>query len=371
MSSARQVAVEALGRIDEGAYANLVLPALLARSGLAGRDRDFVTELVYGVTRQRRALDSLIDRHLHRDVEPVVRNVLRTGAYQAVFLRTPPHAAVGETVTITPKRAKGMVNAVMRRVAATPPSWPDRPTELSYPDWVVDRLAADLGAGVADAALVAMNEAPSATVRPDGYVQDLASQWVAAAVDAEDGDRVADLCAAPGGKATALAATGARVAAVDVNEVRAGLVAANARRLGYSALVGAVVGDGRRPPLQPGAFDRVLVDAPCSGLGVLRRRPDARWRIQPTDVDDLAALQRDLLTAAIPLARAGGVLIYSVCTLTAAETTGIDDWLAATYPHLTPLAPPVAPWTEHRRGALLLPQAAGTDGMFLLRLRVP
>ena len=147
-----------------------------------------------------------------------------------------------------------------------------------------------------------------------------------------------------------------------------GVVAGNARALGL-ANVATVVADGRRPPVRPGAADRVLVDAPCSGLGVLRRRPDARWRITPEDIADLVALQRALMDAAATTVRPGGVLVYSACTLTAAETVGLDGWLATAHPDLHPLEPPDAPWEPVGRGARLLPQAADTDGMYILRTR--
>lgn len=357
-------------RIDEGAYSNLVLPGLLERSRLSERDRGFATELAYGVTRMRRAVDWVLAPHVRGGLEPIVRNVLRLGAYQLAFLRTPAHAAVGETVPLAPPRARGLVNAVLRAVARTEPlPWPDDATRLSYPDWVVARLLADLGEQDGAAALEAMNRNPEVTRRADGYVQDLASQWVAAAVDVERGQWVADVCAAPGGKATAVAGAGAGlVVAADLQAPRAGLVAANARSLGLGN-VAVVVADGTRPPLRPAAFDRVLVDAPCSGLGVLRRRPDARWRIQPADVDELAALQRQLLTAAVELVRPGGALVYSVCTLTLAETLAIDDWLQDAVPGWERLPLPDGPWSALGRGARLLPQTAGTDGMYLLRLR--
>lgn len=141
-------------------------------------------------------------------------------------------------------------------------------------------------------------------------------------------------------------------------------MAENAHRVG-APVAGVVAADGLAAPFRPRSFDRVLVDAPCSGLGVLRRRPDARWRVQPSDVEDLARLQNRLLSAAAELVRPGGVLIYSVCTLTAAETMGVD------LPHLEALPPPSDPWEPWGRGAGLLPQARGTDGMFLLRLRLP
>lgn len=365
--SARAVALDALDRIDPGgAYANLLLPELLGRSGLAPRDRHFVTELVYGTTRLRRACDFLVDRFLTRDLDPRVRNALRLGAYQLHVLQMVPHAAVGETVEVAPKAARGLVNAVLRRVASTPVTWPDEATRLSYPDWVVDALVADLGADDALAALEVMNTAPGVTERDDGYVQDLASQWVAEAVEARPGERVADLCAAPGGKATLLAATGAQVVAADIRRARVGLISSNARAEHPLVVLAA---DAARPPFLPGSFDRVLVDAPCSGLGTLRRRPDARWRLDAAAPQRLAGVQRALVTAAADQVRPGGRLVYSVCTLTDAETLAVDEHLAATRPDLVAEAPLEAPWQPHGRGVRLLPQAAGTDGMYVLRLR--
>jgi 16S rRNA (cytosine967-C5)-methyltransferase len=372
--TARNLARDVLVRVDEGAYANRLLPAALERSPLDARDRRYATELVYGTVRMRRACDWLLEPRTNgwASLDPATRATLRLGAYQLAFLATPPHAAVAATVDAAPRRAKGLVNAVLRRVARDlaggAPAWPDDATRLSYPDWIVERLTADLGAPDALEALRTMDEAPVVTVRSDGYVQDAASQWVADLVGSELGDRVLDVCAAPGGKATAIAAGGAFVIAADHSLSRSRTVAANATALGTRLPV--VVADGRHPPHPAGAFDHVLLDAPCSGLGVLRRRPDARWRVTQSDVDALAELQRELLSGAIPLARDGGLLVYSVCTLTSAETTGIDQWLAATYPELTALDPPPAPWRPWGRGALLLPQAADTDGMFVLRLRV-
>jgi 16S rRNA (cytosine967-C5)-methyltransferase len=232
-----------------------------------------------------------------------------------------------------------------------------------------------------------MNEPAAMSIRPDGYVQDLASQQVAAIVDARAGDLIADLCAAPGGKATYLAygpggpgavtASPGRVAsgsvlvvAADIDPARAGMIASNADRLGL-ANVATIAADSCQPPLRPGVVDRVLIDAPCSGLGVLRRRPDARWRVTPEDIPRLAALQRRLLAAGIQLVKPGGLLVYSVCTLTLAETAGIDRWLAAAFPSAQPLMAPLGEgWEWIGRGARLLPQAAGTDGMFVLVLRV-
>ncbi len=365
---ARRVALRALRRIDEGAYANLVLPPLIERSDLEQRDRDFATELVYGTTRMRRACDWLIDHHLQRKVDADVRGALRLGAYQLHFLKTPAHAAVSATVAIAPGRARGFVNAVLRKVAATKdPQWPNVATELSYPNWIVDRLAADLGPQVARDALVAMNLPPAVTRRPDGYVQDRASQMVAELVNARPADVVVDTCAGPGGKATGLGA--GRVLAFDVQEHRAKLVVDNARRYSHPE-VHVAQADGRRLPLPAGCADSVLVDAPCSGLGVLGRRPDARWRVAGTDVERLAHLQRQLVSAAIPVLKPGGSLVYSACTLTAAETVEIDGWLAERHPALL-AAPPPPPWEPVGRGGRLLPQRDHTDGMYALRLTAP
>lgn len=365
-TTSRSVALECLRRIDhEGAFANLVVPAALARSGLDGRDRAFVSELVYGTTRWRRAADAVIDRFVMTEPDPLVRTVLRMGAYQLLVARVARHAAVSATVDVAPRRARPFVNAVLRRIAVAPEYWSSEAERLSYPDWIFERLTAELGAERAAATLSAMNEPATVTVREDGYVQDRSSQWVAAAVEAGPGDLVLDACAAPGGKATALSATGAAVVAADVADQRARLIAANAARLGVDTMV--LVADAAQPPFTPGRFDHVLVDAPCSGLGALRRRPDARWRITEADIADLVALQRRMLDEAVRLVRPGGTLVYSVCTLTAAES--IDHPV----PHgaaAIAAAPPVGEWEPYGHGWRVLPHEHGTDGMVLLRYRV-
>ena len=373
MTSARAVALEALEAVDGGGFANLVLPKLLDASDLERRDRDFATTLTYGTVRMRRAVDHVIDALVDRPLEPAVRNLLRLGVYQLKWLDVPPHAAVSEAVDMTPHRARGLVNAVLRKVSNRHIDWPDLSTELSYPDWITERLTADLGAEEAEAAQRRMNEPPPVSVRPDGYFQDLASQWVADAVAAQLADDavVFDACAAPGGKATAIAGgTGRTVIASDLQPHRVRLVAQNARKLGAVNVV-PMVADGKRPPLRPAAVDAVLVDAPCSGLGALRRRPDARWRIQPGDVTNLSRLQQRLVQRALEVLKPGGLLAYSACTMTAAETRGVDDWLSEHHPDLEPLVPLSDPWRQLGRGSLLLPHDADTDGMYLLLLRAP
>ena len=366
--SARALALDALDRIErDGAYANLLLPELLKRSSLEPRDRHFATDLVYGTTRMKRACDFLADRFVARSLDLRVRNALRLGAYQLHFLGLPAHAAVGETVEVAPKPARGLVNAVLRRVAEADVGWPDEPTRLSYPDWIVHRLVTDLGRDRAVAALETMNTPPPVTERADGYIQDVASQWVAEAVGARPGERVADVCAAPGGKAMLLAASGASVVASDIRPSRARLIRANAGGLPL------LVADGRHPPLRPGSLDRVLVDAPCSGLGALRRRPDARWRIDPDAPARLAAVQRSIVDAAVGLLRPGGTLVYAACTLTDAEGPAVGEHLLERLPGAEVLpAPTGGPWERAGRvGHRLVPDASDSDGMYLIRAVVP
>jgi len=355
MTNARQVAYRCLQRIDhEGAYANLLLQGELGRSKLSERDRGFVTELVYGTTRMRRGCDALIDRFLVKEPQPSLRTLLRLGAYQLHYAGVAAHAAVGETVELAPKAARGFVNAILRRVGSTPMEWPNDAVRLSYPDWIVARLRAELGDD-AEPALSRMNEPAPVSVRDDGYRQDLASQWVAAAVEAAPGERVLDLCAAPGGKATAMAANGAYVVAADLQMHRARLIQG----------VPVVVGDAAAPPFRPGAFDKVLIDAPCSGLGALRRRADARWRITEADIGELAELQRRIIAAAAPLVRPEGWLVYSVCTLTAEES--IDHAVPDGFEVI--VEPPSSDWRPYGHGWRVLPHDHDTDGMALIRYR--
>ena len=373
--NARQVALEVLRRIEvEGAYANLALGPALQHSQLGELDRKFATELVYGTTRMRRACDSLVDRFIASPPDAATRSVLRLGAYQLAYAGVPPHAAVGETVGLAPKRTRGLVNAVLRKVSRLSIDeqvWPSDGARLSYPDWIVDVFRAEIGDGEGnewESALARMNEAPTVTQRPDGYTQDESSQWVAANVEARPGERIFDVCAAPGGKATALAGGGAGERAIviagDQRPARARLVRDNAAKLDLPLPV--VVADGAAPPFAPGQFDAVLLDAPCSGLGALRRRADARWRITANDVVELADLQRRLLASAAELIRPGGRLIYSVCTITAAES--IDHPVPAGF-EVDTREPTTGTWRPFGHGWRVLPQDADTDGMVLVRYR--
>ena len=368
--ASRRVAADVLARVEQGAWANAALDAALARTTLSGPDRALATALVFGTLRRQRACDWLVDEALRREVELPVRIALRLGAYQLVFLGQPAYAAVSTAVATAPRRAAGLVNAVLRRIAAGDAvSWPSPAVELSYPDWIVERLFEDLGEPDALGALGAMNEPGAAAIGAGGTHQDLASQWVAAAVPHPAGGIVVDLCAAPGGKAVAVGAGPSLVAAVERRPGRARRLARRVRR--DDGALAVLVADGRFPPLRPGFADCVLVDAPCSGLGALRRRPDARWRLDPGAPARLSQLQRELLEGSVGLLRPGGTLVYSVCTLTRVETEGVDAWIADRFPSLRPLPRLGPPWQQRGRGEILLPQTAGTDGMFLLRVALP
>jgi 16S rRNA (cytosine967-C5)-methyltransferase len=424
MRDARSVAIDALERIEAGAYAHVMLPSRLRASGLDARDRAFVTFIVYGTVREQRRVDALIIPRCHQPLdrlEPRVRAALRVGTYQLLH-DVPAHAAVNATVSAAPPRARGLVNAVLRSVAAAGPPFPesdDLAVRFSYPDWIVAEFRAAVGADELEPLLAIGNEPAAVTLRPNSLrttsdaltteleqqgvrvtrgdvvpaalvvrgigdpaelpavaegratPQDQGSQAVVDVLDPQPRDRVLDAAAAPGGKATAAAERvgDGVVVAADLQPGRLGLVRQAVTRLGLDNVVATVVADGRRLPVAPDTFDRVLVDAPCTGLGVLRRRPEARWRVDPGSVERLADLQRALVQEAATAVRRGGLLVYSVCTLTRAETTGVAGWAAANLDGFTVVPPPGPPWEPVGAGARLLPHRAGTDGMFVCTFR--
>lgn len=385
----------------EDAYANLVLPNVLEKHGLDGRDAAFATELAAGALRWQGLYDAVIDANLDKPrLEAKVRDVLRLGVHQLLAMRVPDHAAIATSVELTRDRVgtgpTGLVNAVLRKVAAHGlGAWigqvaPDPSADLvghlavatSHPRWVVealgdaleghgrsrdelvDLLAADNVSPkvtlVARPGLVEVSELEEAGAEPTGRspyaltwgggdlstvpalvqgragVQDEGSQRVALALEAvevEGRDALwLDLCAGPGGKTALLAALaaarGARVVANEAQHHRAQLVSRGVRAAG-AGMAGVLTGDGTAPAWAPGTFDRVLVDAPCSGLGALRRRPESRWRRKPADVTDLVELQKALLRSAVDSVRSGGVVVYATCSPVLAETTEVVAALLA------------------------------------------
>jgi 16S rRNA (cytosine967-C5)-methyltransferase len=408
ISAARRAAFETLQRVfEDGAYADRAFRT--AAAGLDERDRQLAQRLAYGTVQRARTLDHAIEalgRRPVRRLDPPVRSALRLGAYQLGFLGgVPRYAAVNESVELVRaarlERAVAFANAVLRRLAdgispllaALPDATPaEAALRHSYPDWIAETWWRDLGAEGALASMRAQNE-PAETVvrlvrgelegRPDDAVpgawhvgrvdeqavaegrvwpQSRGSQLAALAVGARPGERTLDLCAAPGGKATMLAG---EVVAVDVNGARARELEQNVRLLGATGVT-VVQADGRALPGDLTGFDRALVDAPCSGLGVLAQRPDLRWRAEP-----LPALQLELLRAAAARVRPGGTVTYSVCTINADESEAVVD--ASGLRVDLSLAGEWPQFRHERRPEFLqtLPHAHGTAGFFIARLLAP
>ncbi|HKF00517.1 MAG TPA: transcription antitermination factor NusB [Actinomycetes bacterium] len=429
----RDLALQALRRVDDGAWANLVLPGLLAKSGLDVADRAKLTDVVYGTVRMRGALDHLLSsrsRQRLARLEPLVLRGLRLGAFELLVTRTPAHAAVDEVVAAVRRAGSpghaGYVNAVLRRLADEPgvwddpAAWPDpaadplgwATTRGSHPRWIALEALRRLGAEGMIALVEADNQPPAVTLRatagratvpellaelagegidaratrlspecltvdggdPHGFacvrdgraaVQDEGSALVAPALRAGPDGLVVDLAAGPGGKSGHLAALGARVIALELHPARAALVAGTAERLGVAGRLRVVVADATRPLLLPGRADAALVDAPCSNLGTLRRRAEARWRHQPEEVGELTRLQDRLLDAAALAVGPGGTVLYSVCTWTLAET---EEAVARVRQRLPQLAPaPLGGVFGQATSAQLWPHVHGTDGIFLAR----
>lgn len=423
----------------DDAYANLVLPQVLRDRGLSGRDAALTTELVGGTLRGQGTYDAIVASLASRAVDPPVLDALRLGTHQLLAMRVPGHAAVATTVDLVRHRVghrpAGFVNAVLRKVSAHDlDGWvrrvaPDPVTDptghlavvTSHPRWVVEALAAALGRpGELDALLAADNERPRVTLvarpglstvselggRPtlsplgmtlDGGdpgevpavregragVQDAGSQLVALALTRAEvngtDERWLDLCAGPGGKAALLAALaaerGARVLAAERQPHRAQLVR-QALRATTAGVAGVVAVDGTRPAWADRGFDRVLVDAPCSGLGALRRRPESRWRRRPEDLAELVPLQRALLDSALDATRAGGVVLYATCSPVVAETVEVvRATLAGRDDVRLEDAGPLLPEAEDATCAglaeavQLWPHRHATDAMFLALLR--
>jgi 16S rRNA (cytosine967-C5)-methyltransferase len=448
---ARNVALTVLLAVGQrDAYANLLLPELLRRRGLTGRDAALATELTYGTLRGRGCYDAVLSVCCDRDLgalDPAVLAVLRMGAHQLLATRVAAHAAVATSVSqvrhVAGPRPAGLVNAVLRRVATRDlPAWldivaPGRQEDPaghlavrhSHPRWIVEAMAAALGEDVAggltetEAVLAADNAPPAvhlctapgqdaarhevlaagceparwspfgaylaggdpaglpAVAAGQAWVQDEASQLAAIAVaraqtDAAGfGDRWLDLCAGPGGKARLLArlaaAAGTRLLAAELREHRARLVQAGVTS-------GLVVADGRVPAWQLGRFCRVLADVPCSGLGALRRRPEARWRRAGVS-EGLPELQRELLGTALQSAEPGGVVGYVTCSPHIDETREVVAAALVRHPGTEVLDAPAVlaevPGLRcpepYSRYAQFWPHRHGTDAIFVALLLAP
>ena len=421
---------------EDDAFANLILPKALRKQKLKGRDAAFATEITYGTLRTLGVVDAVIAECSSRGLEaisPAVVDALRLGTYQVLYTRVEPHAAVDTTVRLVAAagevKAKGFANGIMRTITRTPAkTWLDKLApqgeiagiafKHAHPTWIAESFSRVLGLGELEAALAADSDRPSVhlVARPGeisaeelalmtgneegryspyavymesgdpgqlepvrqglAAVQDEGSQLIARAVceaplEGEDTGRWLDLCAGPGGKAALMGALAridsAHVDAVEVSSHRAALIEKTVSDLP----VDVHVADGRNPGVGEG-FDRVLVDAPCSGLGALRRRPEARWRKSEADIAELNQLQFELLSSALNLVRPGGVVIYSTCSPDLRETRGIVDRavreLGAEELDAHALIPDMGD-VGHEKSVQMWPHRHGTDAMFFAALR--
>lgn len=436
LDPARQASYDTLRRVSaDRAYGNLTLPGVLRERKISGRDAAFATELTYGTLRSLGLLDAVIADCSSRplaDIAPEVLDALRLGAYQLLFTRVEPHAAVDTSVRLVEAagqgKAKGFANGILRTITRTPSEkWIEKLTpegeiaavafQTAHPTWIAESFAKVLGKDELRAALEADSERPTVhlVARPGEItaeelalitggeegkyspyavyleggdpgqlepvrqhiagVQDEGSQLIARALAtvevADDAGRWLDLCAGPGGKAALLGSLAridaAKVDAVEVSEHRAKLVNQAVNDLPVTVHVA----DGRDPGLEPG-YDRVLVDAPCTGLGALRRRPEARWRKQDSDVAELNALQFELLESALKLVRPGGVVVYSTCSPDLRETRGIVDRAVAELGAVEEEAHGLVPGMDDvgdEKSVQMWPHRHGTDAMFFAVLR--
>jgi len=437
-SNPREAALRILQAVDtRSAFSDRMLDGAHARGGPDPRDLGLMHELVKGTLRWRGRVDWALDPRVHiglAKVQPWIKNVLRLGAYQILFLdRIPPHAAVDESVKLAHKYGHpgtaGLVNSVLRRLAdekdsiAVPNG--DDPASLavwgSHPEWLVDRWLGRFGVEAARALMLANNRPIPAGLRvnrlrgtreqlierlatedvtatparysPDlvwveghhgpgslaafreGWctVQDESESLVGRLVAPQPHERLLDLCAAPGGKCTHLAelmGDEGEVWAMERDAARAASLEHTVARLATHS-VHVVQGDGRTYTF-PMPFDRVLVDAPCSGLGVIGRRADARWRKGPEALREMPKVQLDLLAAGGRRARPGGVLVYSVCSFEPEETVAVvERFLRQSPSFVLESAAGLLPEgvVDENGFMLLVPHVHGCDGAFAARFR--
>jgi 16S rRNA (cytosine967-C5)-methyltransferase len=414
--SARRAAAELLVAVESGRALDDALVQTPAYAALEGRDRAFARALAAETLRWQGALDAVLARFLQKPLPESAahaRALLRLGAVQILVMETPPHAAVGETVETANamREARGfakLMNAVLRRVAREGEAiLSDLPEGAHLPAWLFTRWRAAYGADAAAMAMATLNPAPldlsvksdaagwaaqlGGAVTPTGsvrvhaydrvealpgfaegawWVQDAAAALPAMLLGDVAGKRVLDLCAAPGGKTLQLAAAGARVTAVDKSPARLERLRENLARTHLEAeLIGADALTFRAEP-----FDAILLDAPCTSTGTLRRHPDVAWLRRPTDIRTLADLQARLIDAARELLKPGAALVYAVCSLEPEEGPGVvagalqRGWRRMAFPDVPGAAPFVTSDGDLRTLPWHWPEIGGMDGFFAARL---
>ena len=429
MTPGRTLAASILEEVEAGRRLDV---AWEASGASASPERPWIRTLVYGTVRLRGRIDHLLSRFAARQpaqLDPPVRIALRMGAFQILEMGgVPDYAAVSQSVDqvkgTRSRAAAGLVNAVLRKVARAPRDeslFPAPETDPvgylatwgSHPEWLVRRWVHALGENAASALVEANNREPELYIRPVGVKRNEAVRLLAAsglaAADSEDGGTtgrcirlqrganparalelvpgviqdpaaslvvdfaapdpgalVADLCAAPGGKALALSEAARGVVAADVSPARLARLAEGADRL--AARVWPVAADARLPPLREAAA--VLVDAPCTGTGTLRRHPDGRWRVSAADIGRLAAVQRAILDGAAPVVPRGGLLVYATCTLEPEENRlQVESFLARHPGFRVEPGSGTAGFLDEKGCLRVLPHESGFDGAFAARLR--
>ncbi|HSC31296.1 MAG TPA: 16S rRNA (cytosine(967)-C(5))-methyltransferase RsmB [Gemmatimonadaceae bacterium] len=430
VTESRRVAAELCADLRQG---ELLDPAFERRAPrLDARDRRWTQELVYGMLRRRSIIDAHLDARVRGGLarlDPDLIDLLRLGVDQLLYMGSvPAYAAIAQTVELAKQRhglgASKLANAVLRRLererdSLALPHVLDPIDALalrhSHPRWLVARWVARWGARDTERLLECNNSEPATVLRPFNivheqleatlesagvrvedaplvsdsiqlasnvslielgafrkglfFVQDPASTLVVRYADVPPGSLVADLCASPGGKALELSRDARQVLAVDRSEARVQRLVTNLQRLEARSVI-PIIGDARHPAIGP--VDAVLIDAPCTGTGTFRRHPDARWRLKVSDLAVMAATQRSMLVAAASVVRAGGLLIYSTCSLEPEENDAQIERFLGENPdwRLEPPADGVVPPSVLDAGRLrVLPHEHGVDGAFAARLR--
>ena len=379
-TSARRVALAALRNWRrKKEFADAVISSALSKAALHSADRAFAVELFYGVLRNRTLLDFWIRELRHGRVDVDLRDILRIGLYQLFIAKTPEHAAVYETVDLSPKRQHAIINAILRSAARDRRGLQRRANSqsldvrTSHPQFLIERWAKQFGGGGAGALCTWNNQSPPIYARinrlkidrqsfldryrnartlpkvsnfvelpapadaldqGDCYVQDPSTSIACELLQPKPGEKILDACAAPGGKTGYLAelmANQGLLIACDREPARLNLLDENLARLGVR-IAKIVCHDWMKsaaPPeiLSAAPFDRILIDAPCTNTGVMRRRVDVRWRLKPADFNRMRARQIEITRAVIPFLKPGGILVYSTCSLEREENEDVVQTL--------------------------------------------
>lgn len=401
----RQAAVSALRAWAKGHdYAESLVERHAQRRMLSSADRALLQAILFGVLRHRRVLDHWIGKLRHGKLDADTRDILRVGLCQILILNIPDHAAVNETVEAGKTSVRPLINAVLRKAISSRKrlieELDDMPPAVlhSHPDWLYNRFRKSFGKATAIAIMEWDNQPTETFFRlnpltavPDEipgepldhapgyfeltgklptqllaegklYIQDPATRHSVELLNPQPGEKILDTCAAPGGKAFLIAATlggGAGLTCTDSNEKRLPRLEENLSRLHIQADE-ISVHDWRKPAPERfhEAFNAILLDVPCSNTGVIRRRVDVRWRLQPSDIDDLAAIQTEILNNALPCLKPGGRIVYSTCSIEDTENTDLVKAFAETH------------GLKLGKSVRILPTEHGTDGAFAAVLKV-